>query len=103
LALSTFTVVNANDSGAGSLRQAILDATKHRGLDTIGFAPSLTASGPATIALSTIGDLSAGKSAFLVNSFLDIIGPFGPSGITITLAQGAPAMRFFHRLPVAAS
>ena len=34
----TFTVTNTNDSGAGSLRQAILDANGHPGADTIVFA-----------------------------------------------------------------
>src|SRR5687767_7665888 len=45
--LSTYTVVNVNDAGAGSLRQAILDANANPGLDTIAFA---IASGPQTIA-----------------------------------------------------
>src|SRR5262245_11190971 len=35
---STFTVINTNDSGAGSLRQAILDANKTTAADTIKFA-----------------------------------------------------------------
>jgi hypothetical protein len=34
---STFTVTNANDSGAGSLRQAILDANGAGGTNTIAF------------------------------------------------------------------
>jgi len=34
---ATFTVTNTNDSGAGSLRQAILDANASPGLDTIAF------------------------------------------------------------------
>src|SRR5262245_34428268 len=34
---STFTVVNVNDSGAGSLRQAIVDANNAAGADTIQF------------------------------------------------------------------
>ncbi len=38
LGAATFTVVNAADSGAGSLRQAILDANGSAGLDTIAFA-----------------------------------------------------------------
>src|SRR6267378_3796668 len=34
---ATFTVTNTNDSGAGSLRQAILDANANAGTDTIAF------------------------------------------------------------------
>src|SRR5262249_34038399 len=34
---NTFTVTNTNDTGAGSLRQAITDANNHVGLDTIEF------------------------------------------------------------------
>ena len=34
---TTFTVTNTNDSGAGSLRQAILDANANPGGDTIAF------------------------------------------------------------------
>ncbi len=37
LAGSTFTVTNTSDSGAGSLRQAMLDANANAGADTIGF------------------------------------------------------------------
>ncbi len=38
VAPATFTVVNANDSGAGSLRQAILDANAAGGADDIAFS-----------------------------------------------------------------
>src|SRR5215213_7573754 len=37
-ASTTFTVTNTNDSGPGSLRQAILDANTTAGADTINFA-----------------------------------------------------------------
>jgi hypothetical protein len=37
LAAATFTVTNVNDGGAGSLRQAILDANANAGPDTISF------------------------------------------------------------------
>ncbi len=35
--LATYTVTNTNDSGAGSLRQAIIDANNNAGADTINF------------------------------------------------------------------
>jgi len=38
VAAATFTVTNTNDSGAGSLRQAILDANASAGVDLIDFA-----------------------------------------------------------------
>jgi hypothetical protein len=37
LLLSTFTVTNTNDSGPGSLRQAIMDANRNSGSDVIAF------------------------------------------------------------------
>lgn len=45
---ATLTVVNTSDSGAGSLRQAILDANANAGADTIAFA--IPGGGPFTIA-----------------------------------------------------
>ncbi len=47
--LSTFTVTNTNNSGAGSLRQAILDANALAGTDTITF--NIAGAGPHTINL----------------------------------------------------
>jgi hypothetical protein len=47
----TFTVTNTNDSGPGSLRQAILDANSHSGADIIGF--NITGSSPFSIALTS--------------------------------------------------
>ncbi|MFO1002604.1 MAG: DUF4347 domain-containing protein [Planctomycetaceae bacterium] len=49
--LDTFTVTNTNDSGVGSLRQAIIDANNLAGTDTIAFS---IGSGVQTISLSTI-------------------------------------------------
>ncbi|MBA2712037.1 MAG: hypothetical protein H0U55_00555 [Rubrobacteraceae bacterium] len=50
------TVTNTNDTGDGSLRQAITDANNETSADTITFAPTLTAEGDATIKLSTDGN-----------------------------------------------
>ena len=49
--LAMFTVTNTNDSGAGSLRQAILDANTAPGSDTIAFA--IPGSAPHTIQPAT--------------------------------------------------
>ena len=49
--MATFTVTNINDSGAGSLRQAILDANGLVGTDTITF--SIAGSGLQTISLAS--------------------------------------------------
>ncbi len=45
--LATFTVTNTNDSGTGSLRQAIIDANANAGPDTIDF--NIAGVGPHTI------------------------------------------------------
>ena len=48
----TFTVTNTNDTGPGSLRQAILDANAAAGSDTIGFDipdPGAHTISPATV------------------------------------------------------
>ncbi|WNM63854.1 DUF4347 domain-containing protein [Candidatus Nitrospira neomarina] len=48
--LATYTVTNTNDSGAGSFRQAILDANANAGSDTINF--SIAGAGPHVITLT---------------------------------------------------
>jgi hypothetical protein len=40
--LANYSVLNTNDAGAGSLRQAVLDANANAGADTITFDPSVT-------------------------------------------------------------
>src|SRR4051812_8317551 len=75
---ATLTVMNANDSAAGSLRQALADAVDG---DTIDFDPSLNGQ---TITL-TGGEL-------LVNKSLTICGP-GPNTLTV---DGNHAGRIFR-------
>ena len=50
--LATYTVTNINDSGAGSLRQAIIDANALAGTDTINF--NIAGTGMHTIKLATL-------------------------------------------------
>jgi hypothetical protein len=74
IAPSIFSVTNTNDSGAGSLRQSILDANALSGADTIQFDPTVFATSRA-ITLVT-GEL-------LVTDDLTITGP-GASLLTVS-------------------
>lgn len=71
---ATFTVSNLNDSGAGSLRQAVLDGNATAGSDSIVFQSSL--SGQITL-----------SAQLQISGALQISGP-GPNRITIN-ANGA--------------
>ena len=75
---ATISVTSTNDSGAGSLRQAIADAVNG---DTIDFDPSLNGQ---TITLAS--------DELLVNKSISINGP-GPNNLTI---DGNHAWRVFH-------
>ena len=77
--LSMYTVGNLNDSGAGSLRQGILDANSTSGADVIDFQPGLTG----TITL-TSGELA-------ITDDLTITGP-GAGALTVS---GNGASRVF--------
>jgi hypothetical protein len=80
---TTITVINTNDSGPGSLRQALADANDG---DTIAF----NLGGTATISL-TSGEL-------VINKNIAVMGP-GANLLTIVRAQGAPIFRIFHVRP----
>lgn len=68
----TYSVTNSNDAGAGSLRQAILDANAHAGADTIAFA------------------LGASKTIKPVTALPAISGPTTVDGTTQPGWAGAP-------------
>lgn len=53
--MSTFTVTNTNNSGAGSLRQAVLDANAMTGKDIINFGGLFTDGLAHTISLTGSG------------------------------------------------
>ncbi|MEW6210746.1 MAG: hypothetical protein AB1631_20445, partial [Acidobacteriota bacterium] len=80
-AMATFTVTNLNDSGAGSLRQAITDANAMMGADTIDFQAGLTG----TITLTT-GQLPT------ITQDLTITGP----GANVLTVSGNNASRVFE-------
>ena len=77
---ATFNVDNLNDAGAGSLRQAIVDANTAAGADTVTFQAGLTG----TITLTT-GQLS-------ITDSVDIQGP-GAAALTVS---GNSASRVFY-------
>ena len=74
-----FAITNLNDSGAGSLRKAIVDANNTAGDDTITFQPGL--SGTLTLA----GELS-------INSNINIVG----TGAGNLIISGNNASRIFN-------
>ena len=79
----TITVTNTNDSGPGSLRQALIDS--HDG-DTIVFDLNL----PATISLTS--------NELVINKNIAVTGP-GANLLTIARAQGSTVFRIFHVSP----
>ena len=80
LSATTYTVTNTSDSGAGSLRQAIIDANTNAGADTIDF--NITGSGVHSIALATA--LPAITSPVTINGYTQS----GASANTHDTSQG---------------
>lgn len=94
MAPATFFVTNINDSGAGSLRQAIISANQASGTDTINFsigagAKTIT---PAT-ALPTITGptIIAGNTqpGFTTTPLIEINGPGAGTGVNGLVLKGA--------------
>jgi len=90
---SLIIVVNANDSGAGSLRQALSDVSSP---GVINFSSALFSNGPAVISLTTAGDGTFGPSALRVDNQVAIVGPNGTDGVIITRSNTAPGLRLFY-------
>ena len=81
---TTITVTNTNDSGPGSLRQALIDVPDG---GTIQFDAGLNGQ---TITLTT--------AELVVSNSVTISGP-GPALLTVSRGQQAPKFRIFHILP----
>ena len=77
---ATFTVTNTSDSGAGSLRQAVIDANTAAGADTIVFQAGVAG----TITLTT--------GQILITDDVAITGPGAPN---MTLTKSGAAARIF--------
>jgi hypothetical protein len=101
--LSTFVVLNTNDSGFGSFRQALLDANTNPGLDSIVF--NIGAGGVQTIrplsALPTVTDAvfidgtsQSGYDPLHPSPMIELDGSFAGFGVTgLTLAGGNSTVR----------
>lgn len=79
--MAVFTVSNLNDTGAGSLRQAISDANGAAGADVIDFADGVS------------GTITLGGTELLVSEAVTINGP-GAGLLTITANDASRVMRF---------
>ena len=77
---ATFTVLNDADSGAGSLRQAIVEANAAAGADDIAFDPAF-------FLTDRVIDLTSGTLA-ISGSNLTISNPAGPSTVRVNRASG---------------
>jgi hypothetical protein len=97
-AVMTFTVTNTNDSGPGSLRQAMLDSNTNVGTDTIAFA---IGSGAQTIA--PIADLPPVNDAVTIDAttqpgfsgtpLITLSGAGTGSGLGFKIAAGTTTVR----------
>jgi hypothetical protein len=88
--LSSFVVANTNDAGAGSLRDAIAQATAHLGDDTITFDPTVFAT-PQIIFL-TSGELLLSHSSGQTT----ISGPAAGVTIDVNVVNSANRSRVFE-------
>ncbi|HEX5221295.1 MAG TPA: choice-of-anchor Q domain-containing protein [Verrucomicrobiae bacterium] len=91
--LNLITVQNTNDSGPGSLRQAMAVVGSP---GVINFSSSLFTNGAATINLSTAGDVTYGASAIRVDGDVSLLGPTGTNNLVIARSSGVPPMRLFY-------
>src|SRR5262249_52650568 len=80
---STFTVLNLEDSGPGSLRQAVLDANADPGPDVIDFAPGVT------------GIIVLNGGPLTITASLEVVGP----GADLLTVSGDDASRVFEITP----
>jgi hypothetical protein len=83
----TYTVQD-HDGLVSNQATVTIDVTP--GPTAITFGPSLTAVGPAILAMSQVGDTSEGASALAISSNIALVGPSGNRGVTL-MGQGSAA------------
>lgn len=81
---ATITIINTNDSGPGSLRQALVHANNG---DMINFDAALKGQ---TVTLTT--------AELVITKNITISG-LGANFLAVSRAQNAPAFRIFHLMP----
>ncbi|MEW6209322.1 MAG: BACON domain-containing carbohydrate-binding protein [Acidobacteriota bacterium] len=98
LVASTFTVINTNNSGLGSLRQAIINANNNPGADTIAFAigSGLQTISPSADLPGIIGPVTIDgttQPGFSGTPVIEINGSNTGSGIGLKVAGGSSVIR----------
>lgn len=98
LALATFTVLNTADSGAGSLRQAILDANLQAGPDLIAFniggIPTITPSSSLPTITDPVTIDGTTQPGFLGAPIVEISGTnAGPTANGLVITAGSTTVR----------
>jgi predicted outer membrane repeat protein len=88
--LATYTVTTTTDGGAGSLRQAIINANANPGTDTITFAGS----GTYLLTIAGTGENAAATGDLDITDNVIIIG----NGVGNTIIDGGGIDRVFHLL-----
>ena len=84
VAAATFTVTNLNDSGAGSLRQAVIDSNLAPGTDTIDFQAGLAG--------AIILDAGFPSGQLSITGSLDLQGPGATVLIDLMFNEDTDAM-----------
>src|SRR2546430_6519815 len=87
---STFLVTNTNDSGGGSLRQAILDANANAGADTINF--NIPASDPNCDPITFVCTVTLASNMAPITDPVTIDGYTQPATSVNTLANSDDAV-----------
>lgn len=80
---ATFTVTNTNDTGAGSLRQAVLDSNAAAGSDTIVFDSSFSTQKTITLASPITINPATGDSLTITGPGRDLLTVSGNSAVQI--------------------